>query len=93
MDASKKERARQRQSQHNRMVAALLKTHYAEESARKNGVAENGGDSKSSSANVDDAADVDGDVGVVNNDARQRQVQHDRMVAALLKGYYADGNA
>jgi hypothetical protein len=93
VDASKKELAKQRQVDHNRRVAELLKAHYADENARKNGVAQNGGNSESSGANTAGAADVDGDAGVFNNDASQRQSRHDRMVAELLKDYYATHGA
>jgi hypothetical protein len=74
-------------------VAELLKAHYADENARKNGVAGNGGNSEISAANIAGAADVDGGVGVVNNDASQRQSRHDRMVAELLKDYFATHGA
>jgi hypothetical protein len=93
VDTSKDERVKQRKLEHDRMVAALLKDHYANETALKNGVAQNGGNSEPSSANADDAANVDRDLGVVNNDARQRKLQHDQMVAALLKDHYAEETA
>jgi hypothetical protein len=65
----------------------------ADENALETGVAENGGNYEPSSANAANAADVNGNADVVNNVARLRQLRHDRMVAELLKDYYATNGA
>jgi hypothetical protein len=96
--------ARLRQMRHDRMVAELLSDYDGEHGARdklliERTVAGLGNDAVppladvSDAVNADDAADADGDAGVVDNDARQRQLRHDCMVAELLSDYDAEHGA